>query len=120
MITPHLSGVEVFVTRFYILVLGRSVDQGGLDYWSDQIISGTETPGEVAIGFFSSAEYVNLNHDNPTFVDTVYHAFFDRAADQGGKDYWSARLENSMTRIQVVEGFIDSQEFQDLIVSFEI
>ena len=111
------DGVEGFVMRFYALVLGR-VDSGGLEYWSNQINKKYQTPQEVAIKFFSGQEYQDMNQNNPTFINTAYQAFFGRIADDAGKKHWGNIMESGTNRLEIIEQFIDSEEFQSLITSF--
>lgn len=59
------TSTEEFVKKIYKNVLGRSeVDQGGLDYWSDELNSGRKSRGnlvrhiiDAAHGFKNNAEY---------------------------------------------------------------
>ena len=118
-VTSMPSGVKGYVMRFYSLVLGR-VDESGLNYWSNQIETRTQTASQVATFFFQSEEYQAMNQNNATFVNTAYQAFFGRVADQGGKDYWDNQMNNGKSRLDVVNSFIASQEFQDLVNSFNL
>jgi hypothetical protein len=61
----------------------------------------------------NSAEFQNAYGalDNAAFVEQLYQNVLDRPADATGLANWSARLENGMTRAEVVLGFSQSQEF---------
>lgn len=45
-----------FATSMYQHVLGRAPDQGGLDWWVDQLQSGARTRSDVLVGFSESSE----------------------------------------------------------------
>ncbi len=113
------KGVKGFISRFYILVLGRSIDETGLEYWSDQIEDGEKTPLEVAIGFFESEEYKSKNQNDTEFVKTLYRVFFDRDADDKGLKYWLNQLKTK-NRIEIIKLFATTEEFKKLVESFGI
>ncbi len=113
------EGLKGFISRFYLLVLGRGVDEEGLEYWSDQITNGEKTPTEVAIGFFESNEYKSKNQNDTQFVKTLYKVFFNREADEKGLNYWLNELKNK-SRIEIIKSFATTQEFKNLIESFGI
>ena len=48
--------VSSFVRRCYSLILGRSADEGGLNYWCDKLRNKEQTPIQVAWGFVFSPE----------------------------------------------------------------
>lgn len=106
--------VSDFVKRFYTLVLNRQPDVGGFDDWSGQLTGGSRTGGDIATGFFQSQEFTNRQTDDSTFLDICYQAFFDRAADDGGKSNWASALQAGSSRVDVVNGFINSLEFTNL------
>ncbi|WP_321311668.1 DUF4214 domain-containing protein [Halarcobacter sp.] len=118
---PSLSGVEAYVDRFYSLVLKRNYDESGFNDWVEQLTNQIKDPTEIASGFLFSSEYINQNEDNNTFLETCYQAFFGRASDAGGKADWLDKINNQgYTRQQVFEGFIGSQEFVNLVKSFNL
>ena len=41
-------------------------------------------------------------------------------ADEGGKKYWLKELANGLTRYELIQGFIDSQEFESLGATYSI
>jgi len=115
-----LSQIKSFVQRFYIKVLDRESDAAGLDYWTSQLVGGTETGGNIARGFFESSEFIGRETVDSEFLDIAYRAFFDRQADSEGKQYWMDKLSSGVSRQEVVNGFIASEEFIDLAGRFRI
>lgn len=115
-----LFKIKSFVDRFYQIVLNRKPDLAGFNDWSLQIFSGSKPGGDIAIGFFNSPEFINRNTTVSEFLDIAYSAFFDRVPDGGGKNAWTILLSEGMTRLQVVDGFVGSQEFFNLAASFGV
>lgn len=116
----QLEGVDDFVSRFYRLVLGREADPAGLADWVNQLNSGTRSGTDIANGFFNSSEYVGRGQSNEDFLNTLYQAFFNRAADQGGYQTWLVNLANGATRQNIIDGFSNSQEFENLANQYGI
>jgi len=115
-----LSQIKSFVQRFYIKVLNREPDTAGLDFWAAQLADGTKTAGNIARGFFDSSEFIDRKIADDEFLDIAYRAFFDREADSAGKQFWMDKLTSGVSRQEVVNGFIASQEFIDLASRFGI
>ena len=115
-----LHDIQDFVDRFYSTILGREADPAGLNNWVDRLYTGVRTGADVARGFVFSPEFGGRGTSNVEFVETLYTAFFDRPADATGLTNWSARLDGGMTRAQVLNGFIYSQEFSNLANSYGI
>ncbi len=114
------TNVEEFVKRFYSKVLGRTADAGGLIYWTDELTTAIGAGSDVARGFIFSEEFTNQNATNAEFVTTLYEAFFNRAPDTGGYDTWISNMENGSTQAEVLDGFLYSQEFNNLCKSYGI
>jgi len=114
------TSVGGFVNRFYELVLDRASDEAGFNDWTSQLNSKTKGGGDIARGFFNSQEYTQRGLSNPVFLDICYRAFFDREADAGGKSTWLTNLTNGATKNEVLDGFINSQEFSNLAAVYGI
>ena len=51
----------------------------------------------------------------------MYATFFDRASEPAGKEYWVGQLKNgTMTRDQVIMGFIDSKEWCNVCAKYGV
>ena len=112
--------VRQFVRGFYQQCLGREPDAAGIANWTSQLIAGTVTGRDVARGFVLSAEFVNKNVSSSDFLDTLYLAFFGRAADVNGKNAWAAQLLSGSSRSAVLNGFVSAQEFVNLCAKYGI
>jgi len=115
-----LHDIQDFVGRFYETILGREADPTGLNNWTDRLYTGVRSGADVARGFVFSAEFVSQNTTNTEYVETLYAAFFGRPADAGGLAGWTQQLANGVSRAQVLNGFIYSQEFGNLASSYGI
>lgn len=99
-----------FVNLVYDNVLSRSPDSEGLTYWNGQM-SGGMSRGEVMTGFSESAENQQTTL-NQIRVIAFYYGMLRRAPDQGGFDYWVAKLNAGEQPNDLINGFIDSPEYQ--------
>jgi len=112
--------VEQFVTDFYKTYLGRIPDSSGLDYWTNQIINGKQTPQQVALGFTSSPEYTKKNKSNEEYVKDMYMSYLGRTPDEAGYKYWVNALNNGTPREEIINGFQNSNEFVKKCTSNEV
>ena len=116
----NTTQIRSFVTRFYQQCLGREPDTGGLNYWSDRLANGTITGAQLAYNFITSSEFTKKNVSNEDFTTMMYRAFFDRAPDSGGYSYWLGKLNQGVSRISVLAGFVNSTEFKNLCTKYGI
>lgn len=114
------SGVTGFVSRMYTVVLDRQAEKAGLDDWVNRLQTGSADGSAVAQGFITSEEFANRNLSDSDYVDILYHTFFDRDADAEGRKTWMDKLEGGMSWEYVLQGFVNSQEFQELCDSYGI
>ena len=112
------NNTQAYVARIYTKALGRSAEQGGLNYWTNEIQSGNRTPVQVAEEFFFAPEFVNKKLNNTEYVKVLYRTFMGREYDKGGLDYWVARLNKGESRKSVLEAFAGCPEFQKIVRSF--
>lgn len=99
-----------FVNLVYDNVLSRSPDDEGLAYWKSQMSDGM-TRGEVMTGFSESAEN-QQNTLNQIRVIAFYYGMLRRAPDSEGFSYWVAKLDAGEQPNDLINGFIDSAEYQ--------
>jgi hypothetical protein len=118
----HQSSTNItnFVDRFYTTVLDRNSEPSGQIYWVDSLSTGTRAGADVARGFVFSQEFTNRNLDNSAYLNTLYAAFFNRAADPGGYNDWLSKLSSGTSRSDILNGFIFSQEFKNLCGTYSI
>ena len=112
--------VEAFVTRLYQLCLNREPDESGMDYWMSNLLTGKKDAAQVVYGFFFSEEMKGLKLSDEDYVERCYSVMMDRASDEGGKKYWVEHLENGVTRLYVVRGFVESNEFTGICKNYGV
>ncbi len=115
------QGVDGFIARLYDLVMGRTYDNDGLNYWKNQLNSGSMTASNIARFFFSCDEYYDKGYSLDQYLAVLYRVFFDREGDSEGLNYWKGKvLNDGMTRRWVLEGFIYSQEWANVCANYRV
>ncbi|MBO4636314.1 MAG: DUF4214 domain-containing protein [Clostridiales bacterium] len=109
-----------FVERLYSVALGRSSDASGLNSWVEAISVRGETGGDVARGFLYSDEFINKNVSSEEFVRVLYRTFFNREPDASGLQGWVNALDEGQSKQDVIEGFINSNEWANLCILYGI
>lgn len=112
--------ITSFVTRFYTICLGRMPDPVGLDHWVVQLQTKNLAGANVAKDIITSTEFVNRGTSSADYLEILYQAFFGRASDASGKDYWVKRLNAGTSRYTVLVGFVNSQEFTNICSAYGI
>lgn len=113
-------GVTEFVQRLYTVTLHREADDAGLAYWVEKLSTGKATGVSVAYGFIFSEEFQAEECSNDDYVEYMYEAFFGRASDEAGKQYYLERMNNGTSRESLFSGFANSVEFYNLCNSYGI
>ena len=101
---------EGFVVRSYGTLLGRAADEEGMRYWVSLLNNGTGGT-DIIKGFIGSQEFIGRNLSDEYFVDVLYRVFFNRTPDDAGREYWLSELASGVSRDEVLEGFIGSEEW---------
>lgn len=102
-----------FAALVYRNVLERQGDREGLTYWSSQLDRGVSR-GQVMTGFSDSSEYrTKTSSDIDQFDQTgpiarLYRAYFRRAPERSGRDYWNSAGKSLG---DVSQAFSESAEF---------
>lgn len=110
-----------FVERLYVVALGRDSEKEGKDFWCNNVSNGSLTGADCAREFLNSKEFSDKNLSNEAFVKVLYRVFFNREAkdDPNGYDFWLKSLE-TVDRSEVVNGFINSEEWVDICASYGV
>jgi Zn-dependent metalloprotease len=117
-IFPHK--VAAFVYRFYDECLDREPDRKGLEDWTKGLLDGVHTGADVARHFINSYEFQSKNFSDEEYIEILYWAFFNRAPDPFGKNFWLGELNAGKDRGYVLEGFLKSDEFRKLCEDYGI
>ncbi len=109
-----------FVARMYRVALNREAEEAGLNDWTQKLVNGDIDASSFSQGVIMSEEFTNRKLNDSDFLDVLYKAFFDRAADKEGKSNWQNKIENGVSREYVLAGFVNSTEFENLCKSYGI
>lgn len=104
-----------FVDLVYQNVLGRRPDAGGRAHWI-RVLSGGGSRGDVMVGFSESSEFISSTsarirrNERIGRVGRLYRAYFGRAPDNRGLDYW---LNTGLPAAEISGQFAASTEFKN-------
>jgi WD40 repeat protein len=107
------------VYRIYAAAYGRTPDEGGLRFWTDQLDQrGGGAPDnadkEFLAGFFLTAnEFTDLYGANPSdydYIDAMYENVLARLPDQAGYDFWVGQMQQGLGRDDILIHFAESDE----------
>ena len=112
--------VEAFVERFYTQILDRPSEPAGLENWTNALVAGTRGGADVADEFIHSAEFQGKIMSDEEYITKLYHAFFNREPDAPGMASWKADIAAGKGRDFVLNGFLVSDEYNNLCANYGI
>jgi hypothetical protein len=106
------------ITALYENLLGREPDQAGLNNFVNAMSQGLTIEG-VAEAIMSSNEYYQVRGGGTDtgFVTALYQDVLQRAPDSGGLASWTGLLAKGVTRWQVAQGILLSNESERMTVT---
>lgn len=110
--TPDRHDLTSFIMELYRVLLSRKADDEGLAKWRTQLENGDITLRTLVLGILMSSEYLGKNKTDEEFVIDLYHVFLGREPDAQGQADWLRRLSSGWERIDVIDGFLYSEEFR--------
>lgn len=111
--------ITEFVYYLYKGALGREPDIDGLNNHTNAMNNG-RTAAVCINAFFTSAEYTGRNRSNSEFVEDLYNSVLRRNSDSSGKQNWVNALDSGKSRLDVMKGFINSDEFTNICTKYGI
>lgn len=119
----QLDPTREYVNSLYQNIMGRQGEQGGVDYWTDQLNQGALNQANILQNFARSSEFQNLYKQDPTkAVNSLYQTALFRAPEQSGLDYWVNKAKQGTDLGDIVGGFVNSNEgrnVQDLNMIYQ-
>lgn len=107
-----VSTARSSITEIYIAAFNRVPDTAGLEYWVDANVNKGVSLTQISQYFTDSTEY---KAKYPTFltngeyVDKIYLNVFGRNADDAGKAFWVATLDNNqLTWGTIMKSMLDA------------
>ncbi|GEM_PF-4208167 len=114
------SALDEFIERLYKDILKREPDESGFKYWKEAFLNG-ERARDVIKYFFTSEEFKKQNVNNEEFLKRLYNTVLSRNPDVKGYNYWMREIEDKgVSREEVIEKFIQSEEFEKLARNYGI
>ena len=108
--TDSEQGKRLAINDIYRDVLERNTDQGGEDYWYEELESGRQTLDDIRSNIERSDEAADLE-SNKAFIEEQYEGGLDRGSDAGGMSYWLKDLATGQSREDVAANIRRSDEF---------
>jgi alpha-tubulin suppressor-like RCC1 family protein/subtilisin family serine protease len=112
-------GERSLVVHYYGSILGRYPEPSGKAYWNSEAARVQALGADLnevwyalAIGFFSSVEYLGFNRTDGAFIDDLYRTFLNREPETAGRDFWLGLIAQGLTREVVLVWFMFSPEFR--------
>ena len=116
----EVDETKAFVSRLYVVCLGREAEEDGLNQWTSQLKSGEKKAVDIVQGVLCSPEYMSKGRTNEQIVTDCYNAMLGRDPDQDGFDNWVTRLDSGMSINAIFAGFVGSPEFEALCAQYNI
>lgn len=111
--THYVSSPGGEVYALYNGLLERDPDPSS-DYWLKLLDQGASLEGVTQSILGSPEGQSNFNApDNAGYVEQLYQTVLDRPSDAAGAAYWTAALNNGLSRAAVADGFVFSAEHID-------
>ena len=104
------KGKKGAINDIYRDILGRDSDQGGADYWYDELESGRQTLDDIRSNIGRSEEASNVE-SNKAFIEEQYQQGLDRDSDAGGMSHWLKDLATGQSRDDVAANIRRSDEY---------
>jgi hypothetical protein len=99
----------LLVTNLYNHYLNRTVDPGGLQYWTGQLENGA-TDQQVEAALLGSSEFINDHGPGAAWVTAVYQAELGRTPDPAGLQWWETELSQGVSPTAIASAIATSQE----------
>jgi hypothetical protein len=117
-----LSRKREMVQSYYVDILGRVPEPGGVESWTAELnrlipLGGEVLEGFIGVGkyFFNSPEYLARGRTDAQYVSDLYQSFLNRTPSQTEVDFWVGYLIGGASRNIVLNFFVFSPEFSAYI-----
>jgi hypothetical protein len=104
---PQSFDARGAIDRMYQENLGRGSDQGGLDYWTNQLNSGTSL-ADIQNAIRGSQE--GQNYQNDYTINAFYNSILGRNAEPTKLDFYRNALQNGSSMDDIVNAISGSDE----------
>ncbi len=105
----YVHPAEPYIERFFQSFYGDSADRDDFYQWYE--VMKQQSAASVAIAFFNSQEFKNMNLTDAQYLDLLYTTVMGRALTQTEKNAFLARLGSGVSRETIFFELLRSQEF---------
>ena len=106
--------ISSLIGRLYTAAFGRVPDEGGLQYWVNEVNDPLVSYKDVSQNFVNSPEFSAMaspNSSSDVFATALYQNVLGRAPDSSGLGYWTNQLNSGLQdRADILIGFAESPE----------
>ncbi len=99
------------IKNLYKDILDRDMQEGDGTFWQDQLDSGTSIQ-DITDAFYLSDEFQNNALQSSDPIEHLYNKMLGRGSDAEGKAFWDQQLANGSDLESIIEGFMNSDEYQ--------
>ncbi len=100
------------IESLYYLILGRKASYGEVMYWVSSIKEGAISYEDIVRSFFNSKEFKDKNVSDIDFIKAAYRSILNREPESAGFRYWQHRLQEGMSREELIDYIFSSPEYQ--------
>ena len=112
----HVCGgyeeVSTVIENIYVKFLDRNPDINEIKKWSYWLEHRERSCEDLVIEIIKSEEFKNRNLTDTQFIDILYEGLLQRKQDGVGFEWWINRLENDKSKIELLDEFTKSKEFE--------
>ncbi len=105
---------QTALATLYETVLGRQADSAGFDFWSSALEGGGNSLGSIALSMAQSSEGASrglaFNGESGNDLQTLYQSILGREADAPGFAFWSEKMAQGLSLIEVAGSMVGSVE----------
>lgn len=105
----YVHPAEPYIERFFQSFYNDIADRDDFYQWYE--VMKQQSAASVAIAFFNSTEFENMNLTDAQYLDLLYYTVMGRVLDEAEKDALLARLGNGVSRETILFELLSSQEF---------
>lgn len=110
-------GIDGYIRRLYFYILKRRCTDEELNELKTLYQTGEKSFGDVAMSVINTQEYENLDYDRDTLLYWLFEAILDKTPDAGDLEFMKKYLGDIDDVHFIVEQYINSDRFYELIES---
>lgn len=116
----HEERIREYVISVYMHISGKKPEIKVLDAWCRQLKERQISCSDLVCELVFNPAYEARNVTDEEFVEIMYQAVLQRAADEAGRSNYLAYLSNGVSRTYIIKRITDSREFGRLCDNYDI